>query len=108
MTKKTIIAISESAQEQVKKAIAWRSRSTDESEARDHIKGVIQDWQNQMSVAPESGKPTKHTDSEKIRECIKGGYRLVYEVAELDDCFNIVLLIFCSTRQDYQTLLKLR
>lgn len=48
-----------------------------------------------------------YVDNPRIREVIKGNYRLIYQVDELDDCFKLVLLIFCSTRQDYQTLLKL-
>ena len=107
MDRKTIIHVSESAQEQIKKAIEWRSRISDESESRDLIKGTPFDWKNKMTVAPESGKACQYIDNPKIQECIKGQYRLVYEIVEKNDCFHINLLIFCHTRQDYQTLLKM-
>ena len=107
MTKKTIIEITDSAQEEIKAAIGWRSRNSSEDEARNHIKGVLSDWKNQMLVAPESGGAVRYLDNPRIREVIKGNYRMVYQVEESDDCFKVYLLIFCSTRQDYQTLLKL-
>lgn len=107
MHEKTIIHVSESAQEHIKKAIEWRSRISDESEARDLIKGTLFDWKNQMTVAPESGKACQYIDNPKIQECVKGQYRLVYEIVETNDCFQIILLIFCHTRQDFQTFLKM-
>lgn len=107
MKKKIIIQISNNAQKQVKKAIEWNSVKIGNNNAKIVVKSAISDWQNQMQVAPESGTPTQYIDNQRIRECIKGDYRLTYEIIEENDCFKITLLIFCHTRQDYQSLLKL-
>ena len=103
----TTFEITNTAQQQIKQAIRWLGKTRSENTARDTIKGLMIDFQNQLTVLPESGKKCPYLDSDSFREMIKGQYRFVYRLNKDHDVFSVTVVLFCHTRMDYATLLNL-
>lgn len=102
----TKFSIKNTAQQQIKQAIRRLGKTGGEHTARDTIKGVMTDFQNQLTVLPESGKKCQYLDSDVFREMIKGQYRFVYRLEQQDGAFHVTVVMFCHTRMDYATLLN--
>lgn len=100
------IEITQAAKNHIQEALKWKMAVLGEREAKEQIKENINNWRNQLLVAPQSGKLCKYYPSRHFREMVKGDYRYEYEVEKNAQGDTLSLLIFCHVRMDYQTLLR--
>ena len=91
-------------------AINCKSKVLGLPQARDLIKSLIRDFDNQLRLFPESGKKIDFVSiGEKYSELIKGDYRFLFKVKQdVDSNFRIDVLMICHQRMDYETLLRQR
>ncbi len=89
-------------------AIDWRSRTTSATEAKSHIKTVLSDFRNQITLFPESGRPSRFLPDSDFREAVKGDYLFLYEISTNDIATTITILAFSHQRMDFKTLLHQR
>jgi plasmid stabilization system protein ParE len=101
-----VFNITATAQMHIKLAVKWRAKKSTVTDARQKIKGVIEDFKNQLSTFPESGHKCQYLDIEHYRELIKDQYRFIYRVDTEAQNVNITIVTFCSTKMDYQTILR--
>jgi Txe/YoeB family toxin of Txe-Axe toxin-antitoxin module len=98
--------ITATAQVHIKLAIKWRAKKSTAAEVRSKIKDVIADFKNQLITFPESGHQCQYLDIEHYKELIKDQYRFIYRVDTDAQNVKITIVTFCSTKMDYQTILK--
>ena len=98
--------ITATAQMHIKLAIKWRAKKTSVADARGKIKDVITDFRNQLTTFPDSGHECQYLDIEHYQELIKDQYRFIYRVDADTQNIKITIVTFCSTKMDYQTILK--
>ncbi|MEL4243361.1 MULTISPECIES: type II toxin-antitoxin system RelE/ParE family toxin [Shewanella] len=93
-----------------KVAINWKSKLIGKSEARDEIKSLLQDIDNQLRLFPESGRTIEFVPiGVHYLELLKGDYRAVYKIdKQPSGKLTLYLLMFCHQRMDYQTLMRQR
>lgn len=91
-------------------AITWKSKLIGKLAARDAIKGLLQDIDNQLRLFPESGKKIEFVSiGVHYLELLKGDYRAVYKIdKQPSGKLTLYLLMFCHQRMDYQTLMRQR
>jgi plasmid stabilization system protein ParE len=101
-----VFNITTTAQMHIKLAIKWRVKKSTVADARRKIKAAIVDFKNQLTTLPESGHKCEYLDIEHYRELIKDQYRFIYRVDTDTQHIKITIVTFCSTKMDYQTILK--
>jgi plasmid stabilization system protein ParE len=110
MKKALEILYTETFKADVKVAINWKSRSQSTDQARDLIKVLLQDFDNQIRLFPGSGKKIDLIAmSDSYSEMIKGDYRFVYKTdKDQSGGVCIYVLMFCHQRMDFETLVRQR
>lgn len=110
MNKALEILYTEAFKADVKVAINWRSKVIGLAEARDLIKGLLRDIDNQIRLFPESGSQIDFVPiGVHYLALLKGDYRAVYKIdTDSSGKMTIYLLMFCHQRMDYQTLMRQR
>jgi plasmid stabilization system protein ParE len=101
-----VFDITATAQMHIKLAIKWRAKKSTIAVASSKIKTIIEDFKNQLTTLPESGHKCQHLDIEHYRELIKGEYRFIYRVDTQEEQLKITIVTFCSTKMDFQTIVK--
>ena len=96
------------AENDIKVAIEWRSKTTNLEESKQHIKDVLGDFRNQIMLNPESGRPSRFLPDSDFREAVKGNYLFLYELTHTGDKTIVTILAFCHQRMDFRTLLTQR
>ena len=94
------------AQKHVKSAIKWKSQNVTEARAKQVVKQALNDFKTQLLTAPKSGKLCQYIDLDIYREMTKGEYRIVYRLDEYQSHIDVVVMMFCHVRMNYQVLLK--
>jgi len=91
-------------------AIDWKSKTVGTEAARDSIKSLIRDFDNQVRLFPDSGKSIDIAPiGERYSELIKGDYRFVFKTeADINGKKSIYVLMFCHQRMNFETLMRQR
>lgn len=98
--------IEENAKIDIKLAISWLSKKLPADEAKKRVIETIHDVKNQLMAHPNSGKKCLFDFENKYREIIKNNYRTIYKVNKSNQETEIIVIVFCHTRMNFQTLLS--
>ena len=101
-----VFNITATAQMHIKLAIKWRAKKSTTAVATSKIRAVIEDFKNQLTTFPEAGHQCQYLDIEHYRELIKDEYRFIYRVDTEIEKIQITIVTFCSTKMDFQTIVK--
>ncbi|MBL4909315.1 MAG: type II toxin-antitoxin system RelE/ParE family toxin [Alteromonadaceae bacterium] len=99
-------SIESNAQTDVKLAINWLSKKMSYDKAKNKIIALINDIKNQLILHPHSGKKCSFDVKGKYREIIKGDYRTIYKIDNINGETEITIIVFCHVRMNFQTLLS--